>query len=343
MKKNYKKRVAQSVLCMMLALCMVVCGMMIAEPGTVQAATKESENAGSGYKMLFNNMTGEEYPVKTGRYYVKQKYSRTSKGFSVNVYVSTKKKSGYKRIPYCHTMFIATNGKYAYYTHNISKKSKLYRYTFSTGKAEYIGTIPSKQTYAVEYVMGNSVILYDGNNEDTGALYEYNLKTKKFKTLLKKNKVVYYLELVADQYMAVSYRDSDDFVNEKYLLCEITPNGTKVVKRLSKLYTMSQYSTIYDDGNNPYAANLAYSGNKIYYMVENGDKKINVYEYNKTTKKTKVVANMKFAREVTASSDYAIAKFTSKYCIYRYDWDKCRKVTYSTGKTVKVKYIEHSY
>lgn len=344
MKKNYKKRVAQSVLCMMLALCMVVCGMMISEPGTVQAATKGSENAGSGYKMLFNSMTGEDFPVKTGRYYVKQKYSNGSKGFSVNVYVSTKKKGGYKRIPYCHTASITTNGKYAYYRSGDPKKQKLYKYTYSTGKAECVGTLPSDKYYNVIYAYGYGVILSNGSASMTGegneSLYEYNLKTKKLKTLWNKANRVYAVGMVAGKYVFVSGYNSDDEKKEENLLCEMTTNGLKVIKKLPKGPTGINYTTIYNDGENPYAPGLVVDNNKIYYRTISGKQNMIIYEFNKLTSKIKKVATMKFESRNWAYSDYAVAKFTSKYCIYRYNGTICRKVTYSTGKTVRVKYID---
>ena len=339
MKKNYKKRVAQSVLCMMLALCMVVCGMMIAEPGTVQAATKESENAGSGYKMLFNNMTGEEYPVKTGKYYVKQKYSK----YSINVYVSTKKKSGYKKIPYCHTMFITTNGKYAYYRYGDTKKQKLYRYTYSTGKAECVGTLPSDKYYHVIYAYGYGVILSNGSASVTGegneSLYEYNFKTKKLRTLWDKANRVYVVRAVAGKYVFIRGYNSDDYKKEENLLCEMTTKGLKVIKKLPKAPAGVSYTTIYNDGENPYAPDLVVDNNKIYYRTISGKQNMVIYEFNKSTSKIKKVATMKFGSD-WAYSEYAVAKFTSKYCIYRYNGTICRKVTYSTGKTVRVKYID---
>ena len=343
MKKMTGKGMARSVLCMLLATCMVVCSMVVSKTENVQAAANTSANAGSGYKMLLNNNTGENYPVKTGKYYVKQKWTQKSE----DVYVSTKKNSGYKKIPYCHTYFIASNGKYAYYADRSSKKQKLYRYTYSTGKVESVGTLPLNKNYKVIYAYGYGIILSSGNASVTGegneSLYMYNVKTQKLTTLWNKANRVYYVETVSGRYILVNGYNSRDGRNKENLLCEITANGVKVIKKLSSVYVAQSYGTVYNDGSTSYTPSLAADNNKIYCMARSGSNKISVYEFDKTKSKIKRVVTMSFASRSDAENDYAIVKFTNKYCIYRDSWNTCRKVIYSTGKTVKVRYVDVVY
>lgn len=225
-------------------VCFVLLAGIISGKAKVQAASE--------YERLFEGDIDPDDPVKHGKYYFK--YS----GKDDNIYISKKKKSGYKKIPVEYGAFV--NGKQAYYV----REGKLYKYVFSTGKEVKLKSL-SQKNYASWYistVYGGKLYLtrscFDEWNVST---YTYNTKTKKFKKVQKNCEIINrYGKYVVSQ---------DEFRSDvspyRITLWKLTSSGLKKIKKL----TSRGFNTVFIDG-------------KLYYTsyAEDLMKKVTLYRCN---------------------------------------------------------------
>lgn len=281
---------------MLVIVCLVMFAGIFAGRSVVQAASE--------YEKLFVGDTKPDEGVKHGKYYFK--YSDKD----YKIYMSTKKKSGYKETPIQYVAYV--NEKQAYYV----REGKLYKYVFSTRKEVKLKSLPQKN-YAywnVSLVYGGKVFLTRSCFDEWSiSTYAYYTDTKKF-TRIKKN-----CEIIGHygKYVVSQNEFRSDVSPYPVTLWKLTTSGLKKIKKL----TSRGFGCVFIEG-------------KLYYTSYADDlmRKVTLYKCNVDgTQKKKIVT-------FESDDEYdtiMIQEITSSYCTI-WKTDGTYKYIYKTKEMKKI-------
>jgi hypothetical protein len=315
-------------ICMIALTCILALTGIFAGTKKVQAAS--DPDLKDTYKHVLRDKDENEV-AKSGKYYFKWK---KNKNYESVVYMSTNKKTGFKKTPITSSWEMLSNGKEAYYIKTGKNYSYICKYNFATKKVTKVKKLSLKNVieWVLNAVCGDTVVLTkwdDTGDCYTSTIYLYDIGTKK----LAEQEDAGYFEGSSGKYLFTAVDDNyGTGTTQRYTFWKVSSGKLKKIKSMECVNDFT-----IKDGKLYYATYIFKDKKSHVGQMNSKVSQANIYSCDLNGKNVKKLAT---TPKKSGKNNISIISVNDTYCVVDYnpeDVPARYKYIYSSRKLKKKK------